>query len=337
MASSRPPGMNDVARLAGVSHQTVSRVLNGHVNVRPDTRDRVMAAIEELGYRRNLAARALVTQRSGVIGVITTGNSLFGPQRAIIAIEEAAREAGYFVSMATVKQPSGRAMQKLLERLLAQGVDGIVVIAPQQEVVEALHSFTAPVPVVAVAAEDQVPASMQSVSLDQVEGARLAVRHLAALGHTEIAHVSGPLGWTDARARLHGWKSECAGLGVNPVPLIQGDWSAERGYEVGRELVRAGVPTAVFAANDMIALGVIRAFVEAGIRVPQDVSVVGVDDVPGASNFLPPLTTVHHKFATLGAATIESLLRVIDGGEPRNFVIAPELVVRSSTAAVRAR
>lgn len=333
MASTRPPGMNDVARLAGVSHQTVSRVLNDHANVKPDTRDRVMAAIEELGYRRNLAARALVTQRTGVIGVITTGNALFGPQRAMIAIEEAAREAGYFVSMATVKRPSGRAMRELLGRLLAQGVDGFVVIAPQQEVLEALKTFNSPVPVVAVGAEDQVPSSMQAVSLDQLEGARLAVRHLAGLGHKEIAHISGPLDWTDARARLEGWKVECAELGINPVPLIQGDWSSERGYEIGTELVRAGAPTAVFAANDMIALGVIRAFTEAGLRVPEDVSVVGVDDVPGANNFLPPLTTVHHKYATLGATTIESLLRVIGGGDPQNSVISPELVVRSSTAA----
>jgi len=335
MAGKRPPGMNDVARLAGVSHQTVSRVLNEHESVRPETRARVQAAIEELGYRRNFAARALVTRRSGTIGVITTGRSLFGPQRAVVAIEEAAREAGYFISMATVKRASARVMKELLDHLLGQGVDGIVVIAPQIEIVEALHSFNAPVPVVVFADAGLVPATMQSVSLDQVEAGRLAVRHLADLGHRDIAHVSGPLDWTDARGRLEGWRSECADAGINPVPLVQADWSPERGYEVGVHLVRAGVPTAVFAANDMIALGLIRAFTEAGLRVPQDVSVVGVDDQPGASNFIPPLTTVHHRFATMGRRVIESLLLVIDGGAPHNSVIEPELVVRSSTAAPR--
>lgn len=335
MSRTRPPGMTDVARLAGVSHQTVSRVLNGHENVRPETRDKVMAAIDSLGYRRNLAARALVTSRTGTIGVITTGNTLFGPQRAMVAIEEAAREAGYFVSMATVKKASARAMRELLDRLLAQGVDGIVVIAQQQEVVEALHVFDAPVPVVAVADEASVPQGMISVSLDQVAGARMAVRHLAELGHKEVAHISGPLDWADARGRLDGWKLECAELGVNPVPLIQGDWSADRGYDIGVTLAKAGTPTAVFAANDMIALGLVRAFSEAGLRVPQDVSVVGVDDVPGSSNFLPPLTTVHHHFATLGGAIIESLLAAMDGGAGANAVIEPQLVVRSSTGVPR--
>lgn len=336
MAAGRPPGMNDVAKLAGVSHQTVSRVLNGHDSVRPETRERVQAAIDELGYRRNFAARALVTRRSGTIGVITTGRSLFGPQRAVVAIEEAAREAGYFIAMATVKRASSRVMKELLDHLLGQGVDGIVVIAPETEVVEALHSFVAPVPVVVFADADLVPDSMQSVSLDQVQAGRIAVRHLAELGHQDIAHVSGPLNWTDARGRLEGWKLECTERGLNPVPLVQADWSPERGYEVGVHLARAGVPSAVFAANDMIALGLIRAFTEAGLRVPQDVSVVGVDDQPGASNFIPPLTTVHHKFAEMGRMVIESLLAVIDGGEARNSVIEPELVVRSSTAVPRA-
>ncbi len=335
MATYRRPGMNDVARLAGVSHQTVSRVLNEQGSVRPETRDRVLHAIEELGYRRNLAARALVTQRSGTIGLITSGNALFGPQRAMVAIEEAAREAGFFLSLATIKRANAQRMRELLDHLLAQGVEGIVVIAQQQEVVEALHVFDAPVPVVAVAQPDIVPAGMLSVNLDQEAGARLAVRHLAELGHTEIAHISGPLDWSDARARLDGWKSECSALGINPVPLIQGDWSSERGYSVGAELIRAGAPTAVFAANDMIALGLIRAFAEKGLRVPQDVSVVGVDDVPGASNFIPPLTTVHHRFATLGAAIMESLLSVIEGRNVTDRVIAPQLVVRESTAPPR--
>ena len=328
----RLPGMNDVAKLAGVSHQTVSRVLNNHSSVRPETRERVLSAIADLGYRRNSAARALVTAKSGVIGVITTGSSLFGPQRALIAIEEAAREAGYFVSMATIKRPNARNMSELLDHLVGQSVEGIVVIAPQIEVIDAVLSFATPVPVVLYSGAQSAGRGVQTVSLDQEEAGRMAVRHLAGLGHTRIAHVSGPLDWTDAKERLTGWKQECKDLGLQAVPLIQSDWSAERGYEVGVQLVRSGAPTAVFAANDMIALGLIRAFAELGLKVPQDISVIGVDDMPGASNFIPPLTTIHHHFAQLGRKIIESLLTVLDGGEPAQVVLKPDLVVRSSTA-----
>jgi len=323
--------MNDVAKVAGVSHQTVSRVLNEHPSVRPETKLRVQQAIESLGYRRNTAARALVTRKSGVIGVITTGSTLFGPQRALIAIEEAAREAGYFISMATIKRPTARTMRELLDHLVGQSVEGIVVIAPQTEALDAVLAFKAPVPVVLYGAAQDGDIGVQTVSLDQVEAGRMAVAHLADLGHERIAHVSGPLDWSDAKERLEGWKQGCQELGLAAVPLIQSDWSAERGYEVGIHLVRSGAPTAVFAANDMIALGLIRAFVEQGLRVPEDVSVVGVDDMPGASNFLPPLTTIHHDFATLGRRIIESLLTVIDGGEPTNVVLRPDLVVRAST------
>lgn len=335
MARTRPPGMNDVARLAGVSHQTVSRVLNDHPSVRPQTRDRVMEAIAELGYRRNLAARALVTRRTATIGVITSGSALFGPQRAFVAIEEAAREAGYILAAATVKRPTPLAMNTLLDHLLSQNVEGIVIIAPQREVIEALKSFECSVPVVVLADAQEMPAHISTVSLDQVETGRLAVRHLAELGHREIAHISGPLDWTDARGRLEGWRSECEALGLNPVPLIQSDWSSERGYEVGCDLVRAGVPTAIFAANDMIALGVMRALYETGLRVPHDVSVIGVDDVPGASQFIPPLTTIHHQFARMGRQIIATLLAAINGADVSNVVLAPELVVRRSTAEPR--
>lgn len=335
MVNTRPPGMNDVAKLAGVSHQTVSRVLNGHPSVRPATRERVLEAIASLGYRRNSAARALVTAKSGVIGVITTGSSLFGPQRALIAIEEAAREAGYFVSMATIKRPNARNMSELLGHLVGQAVEGIVVIAPQAEVLDAVLAFPTTVPVVLYSGAQSAGRGVQTVSLDQEQAGRMAVAHLAELGHTRIAHVSGPLDWTDAKERLNGWKAECKARNLQAVPLVQSDWSAERGYEVGIHLVRSGAPTAVFAANDMIALGLIRAFTESGLNVPGDVSVIGVDDMPGASNFLPPLTTIHHHFATLGRRIIESLLTVLDGGEPSHVVLQPDLVVRSSTAQPR--
>lgn len=335
MTRTRPPGMNDVARLAGVSHQTVSRVLNDHPSVLPETRDRVLQAVADLGYRRNLAARALVTRRTATIGLITTGSSLFGPQRAFVAIEEAAREAGYIVAVATVRQPTPTSMNTLLDHLLSQNVEGIVIVAPHSQVLDAIRSFEPSIPVVVLADAAHVPGHIHTVSLDQVETGRLAVRHLASLGHEQIAHISGPLDWTDARGRLEGWQLECREVGVNPVPLIQSDWSSERGYDIGRDFVRAGLPTAIFAANDMIALGVMRALYEAGVRVPEDVSIVGVDDVPGAAHFIAPLTTIHHPFARMGKVIMETLLAAIDGQDVTPQVLPPQLVVRHSTASPR--
>lgn len=334
-AGSRPPGMNDVARAAGVSHQTVSRVLNDHPNVRAETRDRVLEAIANLGYRRNSAARALVTRRSGTLGVVTTGSYLFGPSRTLVAIEEAAREAGYFLSVATLRTVDAESMHVVLEHFMDQAVEGVVVIAPHAAVVEAVRSVGEGLPVVVVAAIPDPPESVTTVSVNQELGARLVVRHLAELGHREVVHLSGPVDWLDARARVVGWASESAALGLQVSEPIEGDWSAERGFDVGQELVRSGLPTAVFAANDQLALGLLRAFHEAGLVVPRDVSVVGFDDIPGASNFIPPLTTVRQGFARLGARIIATLLASLDGRAAADSSSAPDLVLRSSTGRPR--
>ncbi|WP_098456497.1 LacI family DNA-binding transcriptional regulator [Sanguibacter antarcticus] len=327
--------MNDVARAAGLSHQTVSRVLNDHPNVRPETRDRVLEAIARLGYRRNSAARALVTRRSGTLGVVTTGSYLFGPSRTLVGIEEAAREAGYFLSVATLRSVDAESMHEVLEHFMDQAVEGVVVIAPHADVVEAVRTFGEGLPVVVVAAIPDPPETVTTVSVDQELGARLVVRHLAGLGHREVVHLAGPADWLDARARVVGWAAESAALGLHVGEPIEGDWTAERGYVVGQDLVRDGVPTAVFAANDQLALGLLRAFHEAGLVVPRDVSVVGFDDVPGASNFIPPLTTVRQGFAYLGARIIATLLASLDGRPADDSTSPPDLVLRSSTARPR--
>ncbi|WP_369824477.1 LacI family DNA-binding transcriptional regulator [Cellulosimicrobium sp. CUA-896] len=324
----RPPAMSDVARLAGVSHQTVSRVLNDHPSVRPETRDRVLDAITTLGYRRNSAARALVTMRSATVGVVTTGSALYGPTSTLIAVEEAAREQGYFVSVATIRRYDAATMHRVLEHFMDQGVEGIVVIAPQTDVAAAVDSFRAPVPVIMIAARDHpggdeddaagagpvAPGtplgSILPIAVDQRLGARLAAEHLLGLGHATVLHVSGPLDWFDARERETGWRAALEDADA-PVPEpVRGDWSSDRGYAVGRELaeaVRSGAgPTAVFAGNDQLALGLLRAFWESGVRVPDDVSVVGFDDIAGAGHFIPPLTTVRQPFGALGRRAIAS-------------------------------
>lgn len=328
----RPPAMSDVAHVAGVSHQTVSRVLNGHPSVREATRERVLAAIVELGYRRNTAARTLVTRRSGTIGVVTLSEPEFGPTSTFIAVESAAREAGYYVSVATLPPAQAEGVSRVLEHFLSQAVEGVIVIAPLASVSDALRPFAEQVPVVTIAAGTPAGQAFHPISVDQVLGARLATRHLIELGHREVVHLAGPQDWLDARERTIGWRSELVAAGLTAGDPIPGDWTAARGYAVGRRLVAEGVPSAVFAANDQLALGLLRAFAEARLSVPLDVSVVGFDDIAGAANFIPPLTTVRQDFLTLGRRSIAMLLSAIAGEDLDHTPIPPSLVVRSSTA-----
>lgn len=334
MNPTRPPAMSDVAAVAGVSHQTVSRVLNGHPSVRPETRRRVLDAIADLGYRRNTAARTLVTRRSGTIGVVSTGSALFGPTSTLIALEVAARDAGLYVSVATVSEWTADGVVAVLEHFMSQGVDGVVVIAAHDDAVEAVRAFAEPVPLVMVGPR-VLPEPLHSVAVDQYAGARLAVRHLLDLGHRSVVHLAGPVDWLDARRRVEGWRDELEAAGFPVGDPTPGNWSADRGFEVGRELVAGTLPTAVFAANDQLALGLLRAFAEAGVRVPADVSVVGFDDVDGAANFYPPLTTVRQEFGALGRRCIEVLVAAIAGSEIESGLIAPSIVVRASSGPPR--
>jgi DNA-binding LacI/PurR family transcriptional regulator len=327
----RPPAMSDVAQVAGVSHQTVSRVLNASPSVRPETRQRVLDAIVELGYRRNSAARALVTRRSGTIGVVSTGLPYFGPTSTLIAVEEAARDAGYFVSVATLTHNDALSVDRAVEYFLAQAVEGIIIIAPQDDVRDALVPFADQVPLVMIAAEPSPGFAYHTIGVDQELGARLATRHLLSLGHRDVVHLAGPQDWIDARARMAGWRAELVAAGITPGEPIGGDWEAGRGFDVGRRLVREGVPTAVFAANDQLALGLLRAFAEGGVAVPRDVSVVGFDDIAGSAHFFPPLTTVQQGFAELGGRCMEMLVAAMGGLDFDSTPIPPRLVVRSST------
>ena len=173
------------------------------------------------------------------------------------------------------------------------------------------------------------------VGVEQHEGARLATRHLIEAGHREVVHLTGPLNCFDGRARLEGWTAECTAAGlVLPEPIV-GDWTAERGYAVGRDLARQGAPTAVFAANDELALGLLRAFAEAGVAVPGDVSLVGFDDITGSAHFFPPLTTVQQGFEELGGRCLQMLIAVIGGKDLDPTPIPPRLIVRASTAPPR--
>ena len=326
--------MEDVAVVAGVSHQTVSRVLNDFPKIRPATRARVLAAIEELGYRRNTAARTLVTRRSGSIGVITAEMNHFGPASTMLGLESACRAAGYSVSLEGLPEISAAALRHAVDRVLDQGVEAVVMIVAHQEALALAQSLTIGVPLVLV--EGDLSAAPLTAGVDQVAGARLATDHLLDLGHRSVLHLPGPADWLDAGARRQGWATALQDRGAAvPELMVGGDWTSRSGYQATRAML-AGSPTAtaVFAANDQMALGVLRALHEGGLRVPQDVSVVGFDDVPESGYFSPPLTTVRQDFPELGKKIMALVLRVLAGepdtSEPR---VEPLLIIRSSTAA----
>jgi DNA-binding LacI/PurR family transcriptional regulator len=325
--------MHDVARIARVSHQTVSRVVNDHPHVRPATKERVQRAIALLGYRRNAAARSLVTRRSGVIGVLTPRTELYGPTGSMIAVEVAAREAGYFVSLASVADTSAAALGTAVEHFKDQAAEAVVLIAPEREWLAAAKIVAADMPVVTMCADFRAAKpSLVSVALDNRTGARLVTDHLLELGHRDIAFVAGSATSPEAAARQRSWRDEIRRAGVLDLRRYPGDWSSASGYAAGRRMVEDGVPTAVFAANDQMALGVLSALAEAGLDVPGDVSVAGFDDVPDAAYFTPALTTVRQDFAALAKRCVDVLERLLRGEQAASVRIRPELVVRASTA-----
>jgi DNA-binding LacI/PurR family transcriptional regulator len=324
--------MADVGRLAGVSHQTVSRVINGSRSVRPETRERVLAAMRSLGYRPNPVARALATGRSNTLGVVSFDTTLYGPASTLFGIERAAHEAGYFTIIASLKALNRSSVPEAIERLLQQGVDGILVIAPEEESAEAaLHAPVGDIPLVAVEAG---PArGVPVVAIDQFAGSAAATRHLLELGHETVWHIAGPLSFIEAQRRLDGWRSELERAGKAVPEPLQGDWSARSGYELGQQLSREESVTAIFAANDQMALGVLRALHEQQRKIPEEVSLVGFDDIPEAPYFSPPLTTVRQDFDDMGTRSVRLLLRMMEGERVRSGTTAePELLVRASTA-----
>jgi DNA-binding LacI/PurR family transcriptional regulator len=326
--------MFDVARAAGVSHQTVSRVLNDSAAVKESTRRRVNAAIDELGYRRNLAARALATHRSKTLGVICFDSTLYGPASMLYAIEHASRSAGYFVSVASESTIDSTTLPRALNRLAEQSVEGVVVIAPLSETRRALSQLRRDIPVVAVDATGGL--GLPVVSVDQLDGARQVTRHMLERGVSTVWHVTGAEGWTETDARLAGWREELTDTGCAIPEPLQGNWSPASGYQAGIALARRTDVDAVFVANDQMALGLLRAFAEAGRVVPDDVLVAGFDDVPEAEFYSPPLTTVRQDFTTVGRRSVEMLIaRVEDAGETpiddQPVLVPAQLIVRQST------
>jgi len=327
----RSPNMYDVAARAGVSHQTVSRVVNGFGGIRPETRDRVLAAIAELGYRQNVAARALATSRSRAIGVLAPAVTDYGPTSTVQGIEVAARAAGYY-SLVTTAADDRDSIVSGLGFLLDQAIEALVVIAPQQRVLEALRELDIRLPIATLQAIEL--GSGTAVSVDQKAGAGLVMAHLLELGHRRIQHLAGPLEFLEAAARRTAYADVLTAAGLTAPEVIEGDWTAESGYRAASRL--APETTAVFSGNDQMALGLVHGLVDLGRRVPGDVSVVGFDDVPESRFYLPALTTVRQDFGRIGRVAVESLIRQIEGGAAEHIPpLDAELIVRDSTAPPR--
>ena len=329
--------ITDVAALAGVSRQTVSRVLNAEPTVAPATRGRVDDAIVRLNYRPSAAARALATRRSRTIGLISTGAPLYGPSSTMLGVNEAARAAGYRVSIASLTTGDRDGISDAVDALLQQNVEALVLIAADFTAVDAVRGLDAGVPL--VTAESSGRPGLHSVSIDQFAGARLVTRHLIELGHRRILHLAGPTGSVDASERARGWRAELESAGLPVIEPEVGDWFPASGHGIGSSLARGALrgpdaATAVFSSNDQMALGLLHALSDAGLRVPTDVSIAGFDDVPEAEHFLPPLTTVRQDFSDLGARMMATVLDVLRGHPPAEPVhTSPTLVVRASTAA----
>ncbi len=324
--------MTDVAALAGVSHQTVSRVLNEHPNVKEQTRRRVQAAIAELGYRPNRAARVLATGTSQVIGVVSRSSTLYGPAATLAALAEAALQHGFNVNVESVRTLERKPVSDAISRHLDQRVAGLVVIAPVESASEALDDVPDDIPLVTIDGDPDRPNEL--VTVDQEAGGYAATKHLLDAGHRTVWHVSGPNDWFDSRGRVTGWRRALTEAGAEVPPLMPADWSAAAGYDVGQILARMNDVTAVFAANDHLALGILRALHERGRRVPDDVSVVGFDDVPEAAYFIPPLTTIRPDFDAAATASLDLLLAQIRTGRRlgERRVLAPTLIRRDSVA-----
>ncbi|MBO9553490.1 MAG: LacI family DNA-binding transcriptional regulator [Cellulomonas sp.] len=323
----------DVARSAGVSQKTVSRVINGDPHVSAEVRDRVHAAIKTLGYRPNRAARNLVLGRSRTIGVLSVGSTDYGPSSLMVGAEHAIRSAGYTMSVVNTLEGEPETITAALRDLLDQGVDGIVVNEPVG-IFTLAPGGVGDLPLLSLSGSYGVSTNEVVADADQAGGGQQATEHLLGLGHRTVHHVAGPQGWRSSGLRLDGWERALRAAGVEVPPVRFGDWSARSGYEAGVHLAADPDVTAVFVANDQMAIGVLRAMTEAGRDVPGDVSVVGFDDVPEAAYLPRALTTIRQDLGNLATFGVGMLVDAIENPrrQDRREDVPVELVVRETTA-----
>ncbi len=330
--------LNDVADRSGVSYQTVSRVINDHPSVADQTRERVLQAIRELNYRPNRAARSLVTNRSDTIAVISFGTTFYGPGQMVSNITRHAKNNGYRVSPSSVEQLERDEVKAAFDDLHEHLIDGVIMVAPiMTDFMPEIRDLVGNIPFIQIDTKRQP--NIASVVIEQFYGAKLAVEHLIELGHRQIAEISGPMNWYDAITRHQSWAETMAKHNLPYEMTVEGNWSSESGYEAVQTLLDEGAEfTGLVVANDQMALGAIAAFNERGLRIPEDISIVGFDNIPESAYFLPSLTTVHQDFEALGEQAVKYIVSLINNPKTpiRQHVLYPELVVRDSTMGRRA-
>ncbi|MFF7176952.1 substrate-binding domain-containing protein [Streptomyces sp. NPDC008121] len=329
--------MAEVASLAGVSAQTVSRVANGDPAVSPGTRRKVLDAMGTLDYRPNSAARALRRGDFRTLGVITRGLSDSGTVpgtgdvRTLEALVTSAAHEGYAVTLIPLDALNQEDVTGAFARLDELAVDAVALMVELPLLDTALLAVPPHAKVVVVESDASGP--FPAVGTDQHQGADTAVRHLLDLGHRTVWHVAGPEGSTAARHRAAAWEEALRRAGRPIPPPLRGDGTAGSGHTAGLRLAHEPDCTAVFAADDQMALGVLRALHESGRRVPEDVSVVGFGDIPTAGSLIPPLTTIRVDRAALGRLCVDAMVRQLRGESPTGTTLVPTaLVERESTA-----
>src|SRR5215217_3721484 len=339
---SRQVTISQVAKEAGVSSQTVSRVINNRQEITPETRQRVQEVIKRLGYQPNVLARSLIQRRSHTLGVVTSGLEYFGPSHILIGLEQGANQAGLSILLNLIHQPETRDIGSLINGLISRQVEGIIWAVPEIDnnriwFRENLDQL--PIPVIFLSTQPRE--NLNVVEIDNWHGSYIATQHLLERGYRKIGHIAGPLTWWAARERRRGWQDAltAAGISFTEEWLVEGNWSAESGERSLYELL-ARFPDlqAVFACNDQMALGLMRAARSLGKRIPDDLAVVGFDDIPESAFYHPPLTTVRQGLYELGHVAVQTFmkLRQAEHLEEANIaahtvLLQPQLVVREST------
>lgn len=334
--------IKEVASAAGVSQQTVSRVLNDKPDVSPETRKRVQEVIDILGYSPSALARSLIRQRSFTLGVVTAGLTLDGPSQTLSGITGAAEAAGYAVLLKELSHFDANHIAPIFQTLLSHHVDGIIWAVP--EVGENRNwvnrfSLDQDVPVVFMAMEPRQGITV--VSINNYLGGRIAATHLLDQGYRHIAHITGPLDWWEARQRMNGWRDALcdAGIEVRDNHWIEGNWSSASGVTAFEALSKKYPEMdAIFVGNDQMAVGVMQTALYKNLRIPEDLGIVGFDNIAVSAFFLPPLTTIHQDLLKLGKIAVEEITKIIEAGwqdqEPvgtRSVMLTPNLIVRQSS------
>jgi LacI family transcriptional regulator len=327
--------IKEIARMCGVSTQTVSRVINKRPDVSPQTRQAVEAAIAATGFQPSAVARSLVQRRSQTLGIVVAGLRYFGVAQTLNGITDGAQEAGYGLLLKETDSSESVEIGPVIEFMIAHRVEGIIFAIPQIGAnIATVRSGVPPAaPPIVFLKADPAPA-FSTIGIDNHGGAALATNHLVALGRRRIAHLGGPPAWYEAVDRDAGWRSALREAGLRPGPVVSGTWSAESGVAAFEAVLEVDPDIdGIFVANDQMALGVIRVANARGIRIPDDLAVVGFDGLDEGAQFTPSLTTVVQPLRELGELAVRELLAVTDGDgqvAPRTETLATELVIRES-------